>query len=351
MISPEIDLKLPYITENLPGVGGKIKQKPENFIVNEIPLYFPEGKGKHVYVNITKKNKTTREVQLELANLFQLRPHNIGHAGLKDKKAVTTQTFSILVQNVKVPIGKISDLIEQNYDIKVNWTKLHTNKLRTGHLLGNKFRIRITDIDMPINLAFDLTLKITNKIHKTGLPNYYGEQRTGKGGENIISGCQILHGDKWIQNKWLRRYLISCYQSYLCNMYLKKRIKRNLFCKILVGDIAKKHNTGGIFLVDNQEKAQLRLLNKEISYTAPIYGYKMPETKWEAKKLEDEVFRENSITMEALRKHHVAGTRRIGRMVPEILVEKINEDLLLEFCLPKGSFATVVLREYMKKNR
>lgn len=350
MSQPQLELSLPYITEGIPGIGGEIKQKPSHFIVEEIPLYEPEGNGQHLYVNITKTYKTTREVQEKLANIFELATHHIGKAGLKDKNAVTTQTFSILLQNENRSIPDLEKLIEEKIGVKVNWANYHKNKLRTGHLLGNKFKITIVNLEHDFNYIYEKAEKITNKIQKIGLPNFYGEQRTGEEGQNIISGWEILTGKKWISNKWLRRYLISCYQSYLCNRYLTLRVKRGLFNRVLNGDIVKKHDTGGIFLVDDLENAQKRFDAKEISFTAPIYGYKMTGALYDSRKIEDEVLEKSAISMKNFKKHRVTGTRRLGRILPDITYRKAEEGLELEFRLPKGSFATVLLREYIKNS-
>lgn len=348
MTLPRVELGLPYVTRDFPGIGGKIKQRPDHFIVEEIPLYEPEGKGEHLFVNITKENKTTREIQLELAELFKLKPHNIGRAGLKDKDARTTQTFSILLQNYNKPTRELKELIEKNIEVTVNWMKYHGNKLRTGHLLGNKFIITITELEVKKEEAYKVSRMISDQLHESGLPNFYGEQRTGKEGENIVLGWKILRGEEWIKNKWLRRYLISSYQSYLCNRYLAMRFRKGLFLKMLPGDLAKKHDTGGLFWVDDPVNAQRRFNNREISYTAPMYGYKMTEAKNEAKKLEDEVIEAAGISNDQFRKHKITGTRRLGRILPDITTEKSKKGIVLKFELPKGSFATIVLREFMK---
>jgi tRNA pseudouridine13 synthase len=185
---PPLDLSLPYITEGLEGIGGRIRARPEDFMVEEVALYEPSGVGSHLYVNITKVNQTTRDVQLQLAELFNLRPENIGTAGLKDKYAVTTQTFSILFERNDVRPGDAVELIEGGLDVKVNWAKFHGNKFRAGHLIGNRFKVLITDIRMPMSRAVENTRRIAEAIHLKGLPNYYGEQRTGRGGKNVQEG-------------------------------------------------------------------------------------------------------------------------------------------------------------------
>ena len=152
---PPLDLSLPYITDGLEGIGGTIRARPEDFMVEEVPLYEPSGHGSHLYVNITKRSQTTRDVQRQLAELFKLRPKNIGTAGLKDKHAVATQTFSILVERNDVEPGEALERIESSLDVKVNWAKFHGNKFRAGHLIGNMFMIVITDLRMPTGKAVE----------------------------------------------------------------------------------------------------------------------------------------------------------------------------------------------------
>jgi tRNA pseudouridine13 synthase len=345
---PDFDLSLPYITEQLNGIGGKIKVNPEDFIVDEVQIYEPSGQGKHLYVNITKKNKTTREVQIALAKLFDLNPDQIGRAGLKDKKAITSQNFSIFFENNRINHDKTYQFIENNLDVKVNWVKLHNHKLRTGNLLGKSFNIKITEIEIPVERAFKHAQKIADLIHKVGIPNYYGEQRIGENGKNVAAGWEILVGKKRIRDRWLKKYLISSYQSYLCNRYLACRIKTNHYYHLMKGDIAKKHDTGGMFTVKDAEKEKSRYLSKEISFTAPIFGYKMLLPKDSALELENTIIEETGFKFETWKKNKIKGTRRLGRLVPKIDIKKGDDFILLKFFLPKGGFASVLLREFIK---
>ncbi len=344
---PRIDLSLPYITNELEGIGGKIRDRPEDFIVEEVPLYEPSGVGTHLYANITKKNQTTRDVQIELAKLFKLRTHNIGTAGLKDKNAVTTQTFSALIQN-GMRAENATDLIESRLDVNVNWVSFHSNKLRAGHLIGNKFKITITGLRMPTSKAADKAWGIAELIHKHGVPNFYGEQRTGRTREKIRDGWEVLLGEKRIKDKWERKFLISVYQSYLCNRYLAERVNRGLFDRLLQGDIAKKHDTGGIFWVSDVETDQPRYEVQEISFTAPMFGHKMSQPLGESAILEEEILAESEMSMDVFKKAKITGTRRFGRLAPRIDVAETSRGLQLSFMLPKGGYATTILREFMK---
>ena len=347
---PEIDLSLPYISEGLEGIGGMIKQQPEHFVVEEIPSYNPSGHGDHLYVNITKKNLNTRDVQLQLAKLFDVKPEYVGKAGLKDKRSLSTQSFSILFEGEKPAESDASQIIEAHVGIKVNWAKYHYNKLRSGHLRGNGFDILITGLEIDLEEAVNRAEAIRRRLDQTGVPNYYGLQRTGEEGENTVAGWQLLQGKKRIRNRWLRRYLVSCYQSYLCNRYLVKRVENGLFDTLLLGDIAKKYDTGGIFWVEDLEAEQPRYVNKEITFTAPIYGYKMKTAKHMAHELEKSVIIDAGITNEQFRELRAKGTRRPGRLVPGITVSASDDGLRLRFELPKGGFATIVLREFMKND-
>ncbi|TRO49895.1 tRNA pseudouridine(13) synthase TruD [Candidatus Bathyarchaeota archaeon] len=349
-VLPEIDLSLPYISEGLEGVGGEIKQQPEHFVVEEIPSYNPSGHGDHLYVNLTKKNLNTRDVQLKLAKLFNVKPEYVGKAGLKDKRSLSTQSFSILFEREKPAASDASEIIETHVGVKVNWAKYHDNKLRTGHLRGNGFDILVTGLELGLEEAVSRAEAIRRRLDKTGIPNYYGYQRTGEEGENTVAGWQLLQGEKRIRNRWLRRYLVSCYQSYLCNRYMAKRVERGLFHTLLHGDIAKKYDTGGMFWVEDLEAEQPRYVNKEITFTAPIYGYKMKTSRHEAHELEKNVLKDAGITDEQFRELRAKGTRRPGRLVPRITISASNDGLRLRFQLPKGGFATTVLREFMKND-
>lgn len=345
---PPLDLSLPYLTADLEGIGGRIRARPEDFMVEEVALYEPSGSGSHLYVNITKRNQTTRDVQLQLAELFNLRPQNIGTAGLKDKYAVTTQTFSMLFEKDDMRPDDALELIKGSLNIKVNWAKFHSNKLRVGHLIGNRFKITITDIHMPTSRAAERSRRIAEMIHLRGLPNYYGEQRTGKDGEKVREGWAILQGQKTFTDRWLSKILVAGYLSYLCNRYLAERMRRGLFDRLLLGDIAKKHETGGIFWVNDPLTEQPRYDAQEISFTAPIYGYLMSKSLGEAAALEAEILEESEMSLETFRRMGVTGTRRFGRLTPRIEVTEAPRGIQLSFMLHKGGFATTLLREFVK---
>ncbi|MFC2143894.1 tRNA pseudouridine(13) synthase TruD [Candidatus Aenigmatarchaeota archaeon] len=348
---------LPHITPDLKGTGGKIREKNEYFQVEEIPLYEPSGSGNHLYVNVTREGITTRDLQERFAEVFNVKPDKVGCAGMKDKNAKVTQTFSVEVG--KTEEDMMDDFLEETMEkiaqalpVTVNWVRMHNNKLRVGHLIGNRFTIRITGLQMEPIVALERARVIADKIRVIGLPNFYGPQRFGFRGENVSKGLDIILNKYRLDDKWLRRLLVSSYQSYLCNRYLAKRIEKGFFGKILKGDIAKKHETGGLFEVQDPIIEQPRYERNEISFTAPIYGSDMKPVTGEAADLEAEVLRDAGMTMDQLNKAGANGTRRPGRIFPkDINIGKdpdYPESLTVTFTLPKGGFATTFLREIMK---
>lgn len=337
--------QLPFITPELPGIGGRFKAEPGHFVVEEVPLYEASGAGPHLYVSLTREDWTTRQVAEALARLFGLPVQDIGYAGLKDRHARCTQVFSL-------PGLRPDDAarIAAALPFRVNWARNHRNKLKIGHLLGNRFRITITDLEVTPQEALARAQKIADVLSRRGLPNYFGPQRFGIQGRNVARGRQALLG-QGPRDRWLRKLLISAYQSYLFNLYLKLRLELGLFGRLLVGDIAKKADTGGLFEVREPQREQPRYERGEIHFTGPLYGYKMWTTTGPAGELEARVLEEAGLTKEDFRRGRIAGTRRPGRIwLAGIELALAQDSLQLAFFLPKGAYATAVLREFIKRD-
>ncbi len=334
---------LPYITPDLPGIGGEIKVEPVHFIVEELPLYPPTGRGEHLFVQLTREGQTTREVVENLARVLDIAPGGIGYAGLKDKHARVTQVFSLPGISPSQAKEAVIDLgYEFGYAIP------HDRKLRPGHLLGNRFTITILNPQAADAVA--QTKTIVRALEDRGLPNFFGKQRFGRFGDNAEQGLAILTGKKRRpRQKWLTRLLISAYQSQLFNDYLTLRLQRGLFETILLGEVAKKTDTGGMFIVEDVGVDQERFLRREITFTGPLFGYKMRQPQADAAALEAEILATSPVTMEQWRKHRTDGNRRIGRIfLQPIDVKPEPGGVRLTFYLPKGAYATILLREVMK---
>lgn len=319
-----------------------------HFQVEEIPLYDPCGEGAHLYVNLTREGLTTRDVQRRLAMLVGVNDGAVGFAGMKDKYARTTQTFSINVGKAdRNFIEHATALIESQLPVAVNWAAFHGNKLKPGHLRGNRFTITVTDFDPPADEALGRARTIATRLIEEGVPNFFGPQRFG--GDNVSRGLAIIQGKYREDDVWLRRLLVSSYLGYLCNLYLKRRIELDLFDRIMTGDVAKKHDTGGLFAVRDEASEQPRYKSHEISFTAPIYGSKMWMAEGVPGEIESTILAESGIALEQLDRLGVRGTRRLGRLLPsDLSVELADDGLTFRFSLPKGAYATTIMREMMK---
>ncbi len=329
--------RYPFLTAGLPGVGGAIRAIPEDFQVEEIPAYRPSGEGEHLYLFLEKEGRTTREVFEFLRDELGVPEKEIGVAGLKDKRARTRQWFSIP--------RKYEDalcLLENLKGVRLLEAGLHTNKLRTGHLKGNRFRILIRNAEGGRERA-EAILRV---LEAQGLPNYYGPQRFGLGGLNPLKGYELVKKGKGRGSPWLKRFLVGSLQSLLFNDWVALRMERGLYATVIPGDWAKKHATGGEFLVEDPKEAE-RALRLEISATGPLFGKKYPEAQGEARALEDEVLARYDLRREEFSARR--GARRPIRVpLQDWRVEEVPEGLWLSFSLPKGSYATSLLREVMK---
>ncbi|PLX99820.1 MAG: tRNA pseudouridine(13) synthase TruD [Desulfuromonas sp.] len=392
-----------YLTAEIPGTGGTIKETADDFHVEEIPLYQPSGEGEHLYLTVEKKDLTTQQLLRHAAQTFKVQEREIGYAGLKDAKATTIQTISLPLvepdQAERIETGQISMVSARR----------HRNKLRPGHLLGNRFQIRIAD---PEPDALERARTILEILEKRGMPNYFGRQRYGiLGNSHLVgrsimkqdyeTGCRLVIGDPeliehpaWkeaaelflsgdlqkaverlprhcryerqvitdlirgrsakktllgLPRNMLRLYLSAC-QSSLFDRIIDMRLAT--IDKIWPGDIAYKHQNGACFRVENESAEQQRADSFEISATAPLFGHKTMLARSQSGIIEESLLEKEKLQLGDFklgRGLDMPGERRPIRIpVSDIEIEMEQKDLLLRFALPKGSFATSLLREVTK---
>ena len=322
--------QLPYLTRNLPGIGGIIKSSAADFIVEEIPRYEPCGEGTHVFFQIEKTGLTTLEAIRRIARALGKKPRDIGYAGLKDARGITRQVLSI--EHVDPQTVAQLDLPK----ISIVWTRVHTNKLKLGHQAGNRFKITVRDcIESPLQTA----QPIIEILKSQGMPNYYGPQRFGMRGNNATIAAAIMKSDyaeaitcilgkplpsdndqirqarlaydnndyetaagcwppqcrdeqrlckavvkaggpsekvwKTIDQK-IRRLYASAWQSEMFNRVVAARITQ--LGKLETGDVAWIHRNGACFSVEDATTEQPRCDSFEISPTGPMFGAKMKKT-------------------------------------------------------------------------
>ncbi len=306
--------------------------------MREIPAYPLSGEGEHLFLFLEKKGVSTPQLAEHLAKALQLRPSEVSYAGLKDKTAVAQQLFcvpakaEIQIAGLEVPAAKIL------------WWKRHRNKLRTGHLRGNQFRIRIREVEN-VGAAKDLF----ERLLATGVPNYFGPQRFGAQDGNAERGKKLLQGSGGA-GRFERKLYLSAYQSMLFNRALSARIERGAFGIALKGDVMRRCDSGGLFLCREPEQEQSRMDRFEVSPAGPIFGPRMFRPEEEVAAQEEKLLRDEGLTVDDFRagKGEAEGSRRAYRVcLAGAGIEEHGSDLWVSFELPKGSYATVVLREMM----
>ena len=333
----------PFITPDLPGIGGALKAQPKHFVVEEIPLYLPEGAGGHLYLRLAREGMTTRQVADGLARLFGLERGEVGFAGLKDKQARAVQYFSLPLTGIAP--DEAAKRVGGELGVEVLEAAPHPNKLKTGHLLGNRFTLLVSGVGVE---ALEPARAVAAALHERGLANFYGSQRFGMDGDNAAQGRAALLG-RGPRDKWLRKLLLSAWQSALFNAWLTRRLARGEFAKLIKGDLAKKTDTGGMFTAEDLGAEQPRLDAGAITYTGPMFGKKMRWPNEPAASYEREILAAEDVSEGDLKKARLMGSRRAARlMLDDLAIEAAPGGLSFSFSLPKGSYATVVMREFMK---
>ncbi|MBC7772395.1 MAG: tRNA pseudouridine(13) synthase TruD, partial [Pyrinomonadaceae bacterium] len=360
-IEPDLDPRIDpcvYLTHAISPVGGVIKQRPEDFFVEELPAYEPCGSGEHIYLFIEKRNISTMHAVQAVARHFNVRIGDVGYAGLKDKFAVTRQLLSVYT-----PGKKPADFPAFEHErIGLLWCDQHTNKLRQGHLAGNRFVIRIRNTDLTKVVHAHRALSLLEKI---GVPNRIGEQRFGNLANNHLIGRALLlrdhqtvadlllgpsqrfpemqtearalyaagkYDESWAafsrnadterrvlhalaKGKPARhaiyamgnmpmRFYITAFQSAVFNAVLDARLAEGAVGSLKDGDLAWKHENGAVFKVDEavleDPTTPQRLAALNISPSGPMWGLEMMQPSGETARMEQAALDATGVTLDAL---------------------------------------------------
>lgn len=340
--------RLPYLTDNLPGIGGKLKDRPEDFDVEEIPAYEPVGTGEHLFLWIEKKDLPHDQMLRQLSKVLEISTDDIGTAGIKDRRAVTRQYVS-------VPNRAADRIAQLDSDyIRVLRAMPHGNKLRTGHLRGNRFVIVVRDVESDAEARAQ---PIVQALQQSGFPNYYGDQRFGIDQQTLTLGLDLLAARKqprdipYQKRKFLLRLALSAVQSDLFNKSLAARLIDRLLTTVLCGDVIEVIESGGKFVADDVSREQARLDAGEISVTGPMFGMKMLAPRGVPAEREARLLEESGLKLADFANFAqlLPGARRSFVIRPEGLsVSAADGGVRLEFSLPSGTYATILLRELMK---
>lgn len=333
----------PLSTADLPGIGGRIKHSPEDFEVEEIPAYEPCGQGEFLYMWVEKRAIGAEYFVRQIARRLEIPVGAVGTAGLKDRHAVTRQMVS-------VPGEVEARLAQVDGDgIRVLHVSRHGNKLKPGHLHGNRFRILIRDVEPQSEERLPI---LVDRLRRQGFPNYYGPQRFGHDGETLRLGMALLRGEATgRQSPFLRKLALSAAQSGLFNQYLARRLTDGFLRQVLLGDVMAKRPFGGLFVVTERDTEQTRFDADETVHTGPIFGKKTFRAAATAAEREALVLQETRLSLASFTGFGklMQGTRRHNLVaVAELAADMEPEGVRLSFTLPAGSYATVLLREIMK---
>lgn len=405
---------VPFVTPHLPGTGGRFREADEDFLVEEVPAYEPCGAGDHLFLRVEKRGITTHEAARRIAHALGRRPGDVGFAGQKDAHAVAVQWFSVEHVEAAAATAALADV----EGVRVLGAIRHRNKLKLGHLRGNRFRIVIRGVGE--GAAANASAVLAH-LERHGAPNGFGEQRFGMRGDNHEVGRALVRGDAdaacalitalpgdatdprvaearsrvaagdpggaaaalpgSFRNertvlaalgrgrttaqalrdlpKDALRFYVSAYQSALFNRLLAERIALHAddggLGRVEVGDLAFLHARGAVFRVEDAAAEQPRADALEISPSGPMFGTETLLADGEPGRRERELLAAEGLAPGAFRvpgAGSLDGERRPFR-VP--LTDAGVEDcggaepaIVVSFTLPRGSFATSVLREVMK---
>lgn len=321
-----------------PSGSGDIRCSPEDFMVDEIPVMTADGRGEHCLLRLQKRGSNTDWVAGQLARLAGVPRRDVGHAGLKDRNAVTRQWFSVRLAGKPEPDWT---RLESDH-IKVLEVARHSRKLRVGALRGNRFRIRVRNfIGDPGNLRRRL-----QQLENGGMPNYFGEQRFGHQGANLAAARDMFSQRRRV-GRQQRSYYLSAVRAMLFNQVLATRVAAGSWNCALPGERLVLEGTRSSFVaatVDDDLLARLRSM--DLHPSGPLYGLGEADSSADAAAVEAAALVGMDDWLNGLRDAGLKSERRPLRAVVGRLRWTLqSESLQLEFSLPRGSYATVMLRE------
>ena len=299
-----------------PVAVAQFRTTPESFQVDEIRDDALSGEGDYLYLQIRKRDIDTAAVVSELSKIFATKPRNISYAGRKDRFAVATQWFCVAMANQNTPeLGH-----ELHHKFSVLQTQRHHEPLAIGDLTANRFTILLSDYDGDI----DQTTDTLERIKQKGFPNYFGPQRFGSKGQNLVRGRRMLAGELRVRDKNQRSMYLSACRSFLFNEMLAARVKRQSWDIGIDGDLS---SPAVGFMPGDGE--------------IPVSG--------EAGQIVRAVLEQHQELYTGIKNSRVAWHQReLLVQATELEYQWQDDQLELTFSLPKGAFATSLLRELIE---
>jgi tRNA pseudouridine13 synthase len=321
-VVPVMSLPVWQRSHGEPLFSARLRSQPEDFVVIEELGWEPSGDGEHDYLLIEKTGANTDWVATQLAQYAGVPVKDVGFAGLKDRHAVTQQWFS-------VPRWHSPEWSALNLEgVVVLEVTRHLRKLRRGAHRANQFCIVLRDLVPSAPAAIDERIEI---IARHGVPNYFGEQRFGRNGGNLQLAEDWARGKRLSRPK--RSLAISTIRAFHFNQALSQRVTEGTWDQLLAGDLANLEGSASVFEVPVvDETLRRRCVDKDIHPAGALAGAEtegLPE-HWRS----------------ALARARVeVGTRAFRLCVRGLETHQTDTSLTLRFTLPRGAYATAVLRE------
>lgn len=335
---------------------GRIKDRPEDFVVDEIPAYAPSGAGEHVFVRFTKRDMTTMDAARAIATALGCDARATGSAGMKDKLAVATQTISLQAPTGTDPAAMASRARSLGLEgLVVHEATPHGHKLKPGHLAGNRFTITVRDVARD---RIDDVARALERVACDGVPNAFGKQRFGAGGDNAARALAWLRGkERGPRDRRLQRFLWSSLQSAVFNDVLDARVRDGTWTTALEGDLLKRRQSGGLFVCTTVLTDAERAARGEVSPTGPMVGARMIWPQGAPGELERRIVAArlgDGFDLEGTRRLGEGSRRALRMWVQDARWEMADDDpghgaasIRVYFVLPKGGYATTVLGAVM----
>nr|WP_312315527.1 tRNA pseudouridine(13) synthase TruD [Atlantibacter sp.] len=323
-----------------PQGSGVLKAAPEDFVVVEDLGFAPDGEGEHLLVRIQKKGCNTRFVADALAKYLKVPAREVSAAGQKDKYAVTEQWLCVRLPGKEMP--DLSGFALEGCQV-LEYAR-HKRKLRTGALKGNAFTLVLRNITQREEMEQRL-----EAVKTAGVPNYFGPQRFGRGGSNLIQARVWAQNNAPLRDRNKRSFALSAARSALFNQLVSERLKKTDFNQVVDGDALQLAGRGSWFVATQDELPMLqqRVDDHELLITAALPGSGEWGTAREALENEQRAIAGETDLQALLVREKVDAARRAMLMYPQEMRWQWLDDATVEvsFWLPAGSFATSVVRE------
>nr|WP_238486043.1 tRNA pseudouridine(13) synthase TruD [Rahnella perminowiae] len=325
-----------------PVASGQLKANPEDFIVEEDLGFEPDGEGEHLLVRIRKNGCNTQFVAEQLVRFAKVHPRDVSYAGLKDRHAVTEQWFCLHLPGKADPDFSQFDL----EGCEVVRVSRHRKKMRIGTLKGNAFTLVLRQLS---NIA-DVEARL-EKITRQGVPNYFGTQRFGRGGNNLVQAKRWATNEARPKERAKRSFYLSASRSAMFNIIASQRLAEGYVREPMLGDALQLSGRGSWFVAKAEEFVSLlpRVESGELLITAPLPGDGPLGTLEDAEVYEQACLKDQGDLLSLLKRERVEPARRAIMLQPLQMQWQRWDDVTLElkFWLPAGSYATSVVRELM----